>query len=140
MQYRKTPEEKELHNMSETEGSKPGQESSPVPPFHLNSPAADLLLTLYPSDFSWAQARIQRYESKPDGEHTYLFPFIRAHDHKEQEVKVQSTVLNLDLVHMLGKSYLGDWICDFMSERLLVHGCVPFQGQGRQWIRDVAFV
>lgn len=105
MQYRKTPEEKELHNMSETEGSKPGQESSPVPPFHLNSPAADLLLTLYPSDFSWAQARIQRYESKPDGEHTYLFPFIRAHDHKEQEVKVQSTVLNLDLVHMLGKSY-----------------------------------
>ena len=105
----------------------------------MNPPAANLLLTLYPSDFSWAPARIQRYEAKPDGEHTYLFPFIRVHDHKEQEVKMQSTALNLDFVHMLGKSHLGDWICDFMSERLLVHGCVLFQSQGRQWIRDVCF-
>ena len=139
MHYWKTPEEKEPHNMSENEGSNPGQESRPVPPFHLNPPAADLLLTLYLSDFSWAPARTQRYESKPDGEHTYLFSFIRGHDHKQQEVKMQSPALNLDFVHMLGKSHLGDWICDFMSERLLVHGCVPFQSQGRQWIRDVCF-
>lgn len=43
-------------------------------------PVPYMLLTPCSQSFCWAPARIQRYESKFDGGHTYLFAFMKIDD------------------------------------------------------------
>lgn len=61
-----------MDGSSETDGSNPGQKSSPTPFLYLNTPCCDMPLTPYPQNFCWAPARIQMYESKFDGGHIFV--------------------------------------------------------------------
>lgn len=135
--YLKQLEEKELHG---SQVSNPGEKPSLSPFLHLNTPcrchAAD---PPAPRMFAghWPESRGMK--AKFDGGHTYLFLFMKIHDHWDREIKIASQPLNLDDVHTPGQQHSDGWVCDFTHEGLPVHGSVSFRGWGRQWVGDLLF-